>query len=1075
MTSSPLRQRQAAGLVLLALIAALFLAFSQWPALDSVRLELAAVGAAEEECVQGICTEIPSETSFFADWLDIGLIFLRLVGAGVIVATGAFALSRALLFPEARRRRGFLAELTSPWMAGTVGPGGYGVNGVLASLRTSIGANLPAVLVVALVVTPVLGGNNIALAVVGVALAVALVANLAAQQATSDASGESRGSDVRRRSVLAAGLWAWARALMAVASLVLPFLLLTAVVAGAVVQWQGTDAVADVLGNDTRGIAIAASIGLVLNPPFLLAVPVVALLLLLGAGTVPAAVLLFLAAVGGPVGLWGLSRRVTRRGLAGAAVAAWAIAFVGGLAVWAVGPREGPAEAATVAAAARSVEAADVIAEGPRISEQDLPTGIRERETTDAERPAPSPDSLVLRGEPARFAPFSGDGTRPDDDSVTPFVNVAQTALNGSMMVWNDRPGVAIFDYDRDGDPDFYITTMGGFPNRLYRNLGDGTFEDVGEAAGVAAVDSHSTGAVACDLNNDGYQDLYVGAWGDPKDKLDFRSPSDGQGNKDGLYLNNGDGTFTEITDAAFGKGVNYRSATSIACADVDGDSWLDLYVGNLGAHDFRDFASANHPGHYNVLYRNNGDLTFTDVAGSAGVRRTQIVMRDTDGKPILFEDPLTGEKYEGWDPTYTDAQGNQIGEPTGQTHAVMFFDYDDDGDPDLWVGNDGDRLRVYRNDSSSGRIRFTPVSEAMGVDTVGAWMGFAVGDYDGDADLDVFVANIGYHPLLRKPMRGPSGSCEYHMRFSWGTCSHFLLNNRGVRDVPGLGTVGNFKNVAPATDVAPSPLMPPASLDATNIHPLHEVPAGLAAYDFGFGTSFFDFDNDGDQDLYWLGSNVASGFGPGGQAFPAAGRMLRGDGRGGFEDITARAHLLDILGVDYSDFNPSDPSFNARARKMDTEFHENGKGLAHGDLNGDGYVDLIGTNSSGRVWEGRADTVMEIFAPLFLWLNGGGDNSWITLRLKGRMAIDGTGSNADGIGARVYVKTAGSQGETLVQVQEVRAGSSYLSMDSLELEFGLGSATLVDGIVIFWPSGRQQEMSDVAVNQIMEIVEPTR
>ena len=136
--------------------------------------------------------------------------------------------------------------------------------------------------------------------------------------------------------------------------------------------------------------------------------------------------------------------------------------------------------------------------------------------------------------------------------------------------------------------------------------------------------------------------------------------------------------------------------------------------------------------------------------------------------------------------------------------------------------------------------------------------------------------------------------------------------------------------------------------------------------------------------------------------------------------------------------------------------------------------MDLIGTNSSGRVWEGRADTVMEIFAPLFLWLNGGGDNSWITLRLKGRMAIDGTGSNADGIGARVYVKTAGSQGETLVQVQEVRAGSSYLSMDSLELEFGLGSATLVDGIVIFWPSGRQQEMSDVAVNQIMEIVEPT-
>ena len=192
---------------------------------------------------------------------------------------------------------------------------------------------------------------------------------------------------------------------------------------------------------------------------------------------------------------------------------------------------------------------------------------------------------------------------------------------------------------------------------------------------------SHSTGAVACDVDNDGYQDLYVGAWGDPKDDLDFRSRSDIQGNQDSLFLNNGDGTFSDITQSAFGSAVNIRSATSIACADVDGDSWVDLYVGNLGAHDFRDFGSANHPGHYNVLYRNNGDLTFTEVAQEAGVWGSQIVMRDATGEPIMFEDPLTGEEYEGWDPTLTDDRGNTVGEPTGQTHAVLFFDYDDDGD----------------------------------------------------------------------------------------------------------------------------------------------------------------------------------------------------------------------------------------------------------------------------------------------------------------------------------------------------------------------------------------------------------
>ena len=89
-------------------------------------------------------------------------------------------------------------------------------------------------------------------------------------------------------------------------------------------------------------------------------------------------------------------------------------------------------------------------------------------------------------------------------------------------------------------------------------------------------------------------------------------------------------------------------------------------------------------------------------------------------------------------------------------------------------------------------------------------------------------------------------------------------------------------------------------------------------------------------------------------------------------------------------------------------------------------------------------------------------------------MAIDGTGSNADGIGARVYVTTI-PRGETepLVQVQEVLAGSSFLSMDSIDLEFGLGTATVVEEITIYWPSGRKQVLSDVSVDQVIGITEP--
>ena len=158
----------------------------------------------------------------------------------------------------------------------------------------------------------------------------------------------------------------------------------------------------------------------------------------------------------------------------------------------------------------------------------------------------------------------------------------------------------------------------------------------------------------------------------------------------------------------------------------------------------------------------------------------------------------------------------------------------------------------------------------------------------------------------------------------------------------------------------------------------------------------------------------------------------------------------------------------------MEARHHENGKGVAHGDLNGDGYVDLVATNSSGPLWDGSLETITPARGPIFVWISDGGDNHWLTLRLKGRMAIDGTGSNADGIGARVMLTTTREgRSEPLVQVQEVRAGSSYLSMDSVDLEFGLGAAAVVDEISVRWPSGRIQSLLDVPADQVVTIVEP--
>ena len=666
--------------------------------------------------------------------------------------------------------------------------------------------------------------------------------------------------------------------------------------------------------------------------------------------------------------------------------------------------------------------------------------------------------------------------------NVTPFRNVAQDTLGSAFMIWNDRPGVAVFDYDRDGDHDVFITSDAGHANFLYKNNGDGVLVDVAIEAGVAATSTNSSGVVACDINNDGYQDIYVGALGVIGDNLDFRSAMAaddesrqlGQAVTDRLFLNRQDGTFEDITESAFGENSNIRSASTIACADVDSDGWLDLYVSNLGDPDFRTFNSPSHPGHYNLLYMNNGDLTFDEVGEPLGVRGGQIVMRGYDGKPVMFQDPDTGEMFQGYDPTDLDRWGNRVGEPTGQTHAAAFFDYDDDRDPDLWVADDGNRLRIYRNDSTPGNPRFTPVAAELGFDAVGAWMGFAFGDIDGDSDLEVFITNMGYHLVMRPPKEEISGTCEYHIQFAWANCFHYLLRNESVRSDQADGKVGTFTDIAPTLEITPSPDMPPLSLDPAKVHGTFDPPTGIAAYDFGFGATFFDFDNDGDQDLYWLGSTGGRGDGPGGQVFPAAGRMLEGFGDGTFRDITIEAQLLDILGVDYSERSPDDPMDNINARKMNPKFHENGKGLAHGDLDGDGYLDLIGTNSSGPVWQGSYETMANMKGPLFIWMNGGGANNWISLRLQGKMAIDGTGSNADGIGARVYLEyTPPGADEPLVQVQEVRAGSSYLSMDSIELEFGLGKADSVDEITILWPSGTEQTLRGIAPNQKLVVTEP--
>jgi hypothetical protein len=246
--------------------------------------------------------------------------------------------------------------------------------------------------------------------------------------------------------------------------------------------------------------------------------------------------------------------------------------------------------------------------------------------------------------------------------------------------------GIAAGDYNGDGLEDLYICQPSGLPNRLYRNNGDGTFDDVSAAAGVDVLDSSSM-ALFADLDNDRDQDLVVVA-----------------GPRLLLFVNDGHGRFALHPKPGFpASGATF---TSIAIADYDRDGRLDLYV---CAYDFWTpgvnytaptpyYDATNGPP--NFLLRNRGDGTFEDVTAPSGMRENN----------------------------------NRF------SFAASWADYDRDGWPDLYVANDFGRNNLYRN---NGDGTFTDVAAKAGVEDPGAGMSVSWGDYDGDGWLDLYVSNM--------------------------------------------------------------------------------------------------------------------------------------------------------------------------------------------------------------------------------------------------------------------------------------------------------------------------------------------
>ncbi|HSF19402.1 MAG TPA: CRTAC1 family protein [Vicinamibacteria bacterium] len=390
--------------------------------------------------------------------------------------------------------------------------------------------------------------------------------------------------------------------------------------------------------------------------------------------------------------------------------------------------------------------------------------------------------------------------------------------------------GAAFFDYDGDGDLDLYVVNgktldqaergAPGDPNQLFRNRGDGFFDDVTEAAGVGDT-GWGGGAAATDYDNDGDTDLLVTNYGENV-----------------LYRNNADGTFDDVTARA---GVSDpRWSTSAAFGDVDGDGFLDLYVANYIAftpsvldgldpsfciwRGVRVMCGPNGlPGERDALYRNRGDGTFEDVTTAAGVD-------NADGKGL----------------------------------GVVFVDFDEDGDQDIYVANDSTPDFLYQND---GRGKFEDVALLAGVAVSmygkpQAGMGADAGDYDGDGRPDLFVTNFqgDYNALRHNDGLGmftdvsdATGlTAPSFERLGWGAklvdlnldgfLDIFVVNGHVYPEVDGAGIGESYRQ--------PNQLF--LNLDGHRFEDVaNQAGPGLAVSRSSRGLVFADIDDDGDLDAF--------------------------------------------------------------------------------------------------------------------------------------------------------------------------------------------------------------------------------
>ncbi len=503
-------------------------------------------------------------------------------------------------------------------------------------------------------------------------------------------------------------------------------------------------------------------------------------------------------------------------------------------------------------------------------------------------------------------------------------------ATRNSLLPEDMGSGLAWGDYDNDGDDDLFVVNFSGdilsgqqtTACALFQNNGDGTFQNVTKKS-KTDVTIYGMAPTWADYDGDGDLDLYITAYGK------------------NVLLRNDNSVFMDVSEASGVDDAQFGAGASWADYDQDGD--LDVYVTNyvdfvLNENDIQEakrqygaevpftLNPSSYPAQSNVLYRNDGDGTFTDVAKESGVE---------------------------------DKEGRSLG--------ATWFDFEGDGDLDLYVANDVSKNGVYQN---NGDGTFTDIGAiSLAADYRGA-MGLAVGDVDTDGDDDLLVTH-------------------------WVAQENALYENM-------LGEWGDSTRVS--------------FMDTAEDHGLGQISLHMV----GWATGLVDLDNDGLLDLWVVNGHTLEEEENQAQLQPQEMQLFRQLEGKGFYEIGKEACV-----------------------SLSDAFV--GRGGAHADFDNDGDMDIAVLKFGEGV------------ALLENTTKAGGN--WL------RVHIEQEPPNVFAIGATVSVRIG-----DVVRKKQVGVDGSYLSQHQIDVQFGLGDAGVIDELVVAWPGGSTTKQSNVATNQLLHV-----